>query len=123
PTSSGGSAAVPVDEDGDLTIGQGHHVTCTFTNTEEPPPVPVCSAGYVYAIGATGQMQQIDPDGNTSNFGQDATGVDSFNGLGIGANGQAVYAYERTNSSQTATVWEMDTATGIWSSTGESVNS
>lgn len=88
---------------------------------------PVCTAGYVYALSANGQMQQVGPNGSVTNLGSAAPRVSSFNGLGIGSGGDSVYAYERSTSSgnsvSSAAVWKYDTATGTWSSTRASVNS
>lgn len=80
--------------------------------------LPTCQAGYIYGIGETGQLQQIAPNGSKTDIGTKASDVSSFNGLGIGSGGEPVFAYERTNSAQTATIWKFDTDTGKWSSTG-----
>lgn len=93
---------------------------------------PSCGDGYVYSLKDDGQMQQVVVTNNNAtvtNFGTKASGVSSFNGLGIGSNGQPVFAYERSTaqgsgtSVSQATIWEFDTTTGTWSTTGVSVNS
>lgn len=86
--------------------------------------LPLCEPGYVYALGQTGQLQQIDPSGNVTPIGAAASGVTSFNGLGIGSGGNSVYAYERSGTSVSElTIWKYDIATGVWTSTGTPVNS
>jgi LPXTG-motif cell wall-anchored protein len=83
--------------------------------------LPLCDAGYIYAVSATGQMQQVAPGGAVTTIGTSASGVSNFNGLGIGPAGQPVYAIERntnTGNSQNGTVWTYNTATGVWTSTG-----
>ena len=79
--------------------------------------LPLCTAGYVYGISSGGQLQQIAPGGAVTNIGAPAPGVSSFNGLGIGSGGDPVYGYERTNSSQTVTMFRYDTTAGTWTNT------
>jgi LPXTG-motif cell wall-anchored protein len=88
-----------------------------------PSYAPLCTAGYVYGILGTGQIRQVAPDGAVTNFGSVARPDGAFNGLGIGPGGASVLAYNRSNSSQTATIWKYDTSTNAWASTGYSVNS
>lgn len=57
---------------------------------------PKCEAGYVYGVSSGGQLQQIAIDGTWSAMGTAADGVSSFNGLGIGVDGQLIYAYDPT---------------------------
>lgn len=86
--------------------------------------VPMCEAGYVYGLSGSGQMQSVSPTGSVTKLGQPAkSGSDVFNGLGIGTGGSSVYAYERSNSSKTATVYKYDVNEGTWASTGKSINS
>lgn len=82
--------------------------------------MPICQAGYAYAISNSGQLQQI-VGGVRTNVGTDLGGSD-MNGLGISAGGANVYAIKRTggSDSETATVHSFNTTTGIWSSTGKS---
>lgn len=85
-----------------------------------PAYAPVCQAGNVYAISDSGQLQAIN-NGTRQNIGTSISST-SINGLGIAAEGSAVYAIRRTGSSnsQTATVYSFNTTTGVWSSTGHS---
>lgn len=76
----------------------------------------VCATGTFYALSGTGQLQRV-ANGAVSSVGTAATGVSSFNGLGIGANGATAIAYERTNGSRTATIWYFDGS--AWTSTGD----
>lgn len=92
---------------------------------EKLPLKPYCTAGYVYAVSGTGQLQQVSPDGTVLPVGTSASGVSNFNGLGVGSGGQPVYAIERSSSSgtsQNGTVWEYDVMTGTWASTGYSTS-
>lgn len=89
-----------------------------------PPAAPTCSAGWVYGVSDSGQIRQVAPNGTVTNLGSSA-GVSYFNGLGISAGGQTVYAIERSSSSgtnQNATVWTYNTTTGTWASTGYSTS-
>lgn len=97
---------------------------CTVTHTVDvpEPASPSCAAGYVYGLSGDGQMRQV-ANGSVSNFGEPASNVSSFNGLGIGANGGSAFAYERTNSAQAVTIYRFDTSNGTWSSTGQTLNS
>lgn len=79
----------------------------------------VCATGTFYAVSGGGQLQRVS-NGSVSNVGSAASGVASFNGLGIGANGSTAIAYERTNNSRTATIWYFDGS--AWKSTGDSYN-
>lgn len=80
-----------------------------------------CEPGYVYGISANGQLQQVT-SGGVVNIGSRASGVSSFNGLGIGNSGQTVYAYERQNNARTAKMYSFDPATEEWEETGDSYN-
>ncbi|VXB47780.1 conserved exported hypothetical protein [Microbacterium sp. 8M] len=77
----------------------------------------VCATGTFYALSGTGQLQRV-ANGAVTSVGTPASGVSSFNGLGIGANGATAIAYERTNNSRTATIWYFDGST--WKPTGDS---
>src|SRR5690606_3384485 len=91
-----------------------------------PPMGPVCTPGQIYGVTAAGQLRAISPTGAVTSLGTAAPGVSIFNDLGIGSGGSPVYAVERTSgsgTSQNATVWEYNTTTGIWGSTGYSTSS
>lgn len=82
---------------------------------------PVCTAGYVYSTSGQGQLRQVAPDGTITNLGNPA-GVANFNGLGIGSGGTLVYGIQRSDDSgteQSGTVWVYNTATGVWTTTGQ----
>ncbi|UTX53477.1 DUF7927 domain-containing protein [Leucobacter aridicollis] len=75
-----------------------------------------CVAGNIYSVSSNGQLQQIVVSGATgtvTNEGTRASSVSSFNGLGIGDQGRAVYAYERSSSSNN-TVYRYDIDTKTW---------
>ncbi|WP_187994776.1 prealbumin-like fold domain-containing protein [Schaalia sp. JY-X159] len=84
---------------------------------------PVCAAGYVYAVTGNGQLRQVAPGGSVTNLGTRASDVSGFNGVGIGVGAETAYAYERTNDSKTAQLYEYNTTTGTWSSLPVSVDS
>ncbi|MEA5053262.1 MAG: SpaA isopeptide-forming pilin-related protein, partial [Propionicimonas sp.] len=97
--------------------------TFTVRKLEPGSYQPTCSAGDIYAISAAGQLQQVAP-GSTKLLGTSA-GRTYMNGLGIGSGGGLVYALQRSNDSgteQNGTVWQFDTTTGQWSSTGASTS-
>lgn len=81
-----------------------------------------CGPGQVYSLTHTGQLQYTDPAGTVTKVGTLASS-NSMNGLGIGASGTEVYAYARTNGNQSATLHRYDVTTGVWTSTGLTVNS
>lgn len=83
---------------------------------------PLCTAGVVYSVSSGGQLRQIGPGTTVTSVGTPASGVSSFNGIGIGSGGSPVFAYERSNRSQTATIYRYDTTTGVWANTGDSFN-
>jgi len=80
-----------------------------------------CTAGYVYGVSSTGQLQEVSA-GTVTPIGTRASGVASFNGLGIGTGGSPVLAYERTNAGRTATMFSFDPNSGTWSNTGDAYN-
>lgn len=91
-----------------------------------PPMGPVCTPGQIYGVTEGGQLRAISPSGTVTNLGTAASGVDAFNDLGIGSGGSLVYAVERSSTSgtsQNATVWQYNTTTGTWASTGYSTSS
>lgn len=77
--------------------GVGAPALAAGSNPAASGPYPVCSSGYVYSVYSGGAVKQIN--NNTSppsvtNFGSWA-GQSDVNGLGISANGSAIYAYNR----------------------------
>jgi len=80
-----------------------------------------CTPGTVYSVSSGGQLREVT-NGTVTDVGTAASDVSSFNGLGIGSGGQPIYAYERTNSSQTVTMHRYDPSTGNWTNTGDTYN-
>lgn len=80
-----------------------------------------CTAGVVYGVSANGQLQQVTA-GTVTSIGSRASGVSSFNGLGIGTGGSPVLAYERTNGGRTATMFSFDPVGLTWTNTGDAYN-
>ncbi|MEJ6488116.1 SpaA isopeptide-forming pilin-related protein [Leucobacter sp. USCH14] len=80
-----------------------------------------CVAGTYYSVSSTGQLRSVSGQ-TVRTVGTSASGVSSFNGLGVGAGGEQVYAYERTNTGRTVTMWEFNTTTNTWSNTGDTYN-
>lgn len=84
--------------------------------------VPSCAADYFYSINANGRILEIGPGGQTYELGSAVSGSGvTMNGLGIGLQGEAVYAINRSGSNNynmTAEVYRFDTETGVWESTG-----
>lgn len=113
----GDSVIPPALPEGKSQADQGAQLRST------PPIAPQCGPGFVYGVTENGQVRQIDPNGAITALGSAASGVSSFNGLGIGENGASVFAYERSNFTRTARVWTYNAATGIWSQTSGVVNS
>ena len=87
-----------------------------------------CSAGYVYSVSETGQLREIQSGGAVKDIGTTPTGVDNFNGLGIGLGGAPVIAYERDTitqgdtSQERARIYTYNVSTGVWSSTGKTAD-
>ncbi|WP_410709198.1 SpaA isopeptide-forming pilin-related protein [Brevibacterium sp. SIMBA_078] len=84
-----------------------------------------CEPGVVYSVSRTGQLRKI-VSGSSSPVGSPASGVNNFNGLGIGVgvDGNSVFAVERTSSSGYnigARVYVLNVGTGAWSSTNASI--
>lgn len=67
----------------------------------------VCEPGYLYSIRGNGDVYQIKPGDNqtrdTERQGTMGTGSSNYNGIGIGASGGPVYAYQRTQSGNSTT--------------------
>ncbi|WP_156491148.1 SpaA isopeptide-forming pilin-related protein [Brevibacterium casei] len=83
-----------------------------------------CAPGVVYSINATpGQLQRINPDGSWVPVGAPANATTQLNGLGIGAGGTSVIAYDRGPNPYQATFLRFNPGTGTWSSTGHTFNS
>lgn len=92
-----------------------------------------CEPGNVYSVSSSGQMRKVTNSGGDI-VGDSATKVEryltllgwryrdvpvtSFNGLGIGQEGSPIYAYERTNSSKTVEIYQLNPSSGAWSATG-----
>lgn len=102
-------------------VNNGTNTVHTFaTDLVLVPNAPYCTAGYIYAIGDTGQLQQISPSGVVSNVGSVPSGVTSpqFNGLGIGPGGATVYAFTRNSRNLgQGRVYSYDASAGTWSRT------
>ncbi|WBL19990.1 SpaA isopeptide-forming pilin-related protein [Citricoccus sp. NR2] len=105
------------------------------TEAPEPAPTPsprqsrevgtlaalTCTPGSFYSVSATGQLRSVT-NGTIADVGTAASGVTSFNGLGVSTGGTRAMAYERTNSNRTATIYDFNTTTNTWASTGRSLN-
>lgn len=89
-----------------------------------PPMSPTCDAGYVYGIRTSGQIVEVAPNGAVTTLGSAAPSGGEFNGIGIGSGGSPVYGYSRNGSGTNAAsssqprIYEYDTTSGTWSSTG-----
>lgn len=60
-----------------------------------------CEPGYVYSVGDSGQLYEVNLNHSGNNIRTELADFgsgSSYNGLGIGANGGSVYAYQRTGS-------------------------
>lgn len=89
---SGGAAA------GSITIPDevGAEVLCTFTNTPQSSRL-FCDANHFYSVTPVGALEQGDiVSGGLSAVGS-WSGVTAANALGVGANGNLVYALDRTS--------------------------
>lgn len=119
------SSTAAVDSNSLSWSGQGENRTLDFGTfvVRKSSFVPVCEAGYVYGLSATGQMQSVTPAGVVGNLGKPAASVSNFNGLGIGPGGSSAFAYERSNGATAAAIYRFESTTGTWVSTGASVNS
>lgn len=74
----GDSVIPPALPEGKSQADQGAQLRST------PPIAPQCGPGFVYGVTENGQVRQIDPNGAITALGSAASGVSSFNGLGIG---------------------------------------
>lgn len=104
--------------------GPGTHDFGVFT-VRKLETAPRCDAGVVYGITDNGQIRQA-ADGAVTNLGQPARQGGDFNGLGIGAGGTTVYAYDRNgtgNSASKVSIYTYDTQAGTWKDTGVDVDS
>ncbi len=117
----------------------GEEPIADAASNDEPGPTPRaianCAPGFVYVIGSgqrnanprPGQVLQIDPAGNVTNFGPQLTDPQmysgiagnssdpSWNGLAMTANGTKMYVIARTKPQQ-ARIWAYDGATNSWGS-------
>ncbi len=102
-------------------LASGTYSFGNFLVAKRPTPTAnaglKCATGTFYSVQGTGLLQSV-VYGDVSPLLK-ASDVSSFNGLGIGADGNTAYAYERTNSLQTVTMWFFDQSAG-WTSTGDS---
>ena len=92
-----------------------------FTGDASAEAALACVAGTYYSVSSTGQLRSVTGQ-TVTNISPPATGVTSFNGLGVGTGGERVYAYERTNTGRTATMWSFNTTTNAWTNTGHTYN-
>lgn len=83
-----------------------------------------CVPGVVYSVLSTGQVRQLAAASGTNVKAVDAPGgLSSFNGLGIGANGEVAYGYERgSKSSNIRDMYRYDASTGQWAKVANSAN-
>ena len=93
---------------------------------------PSDAPGVIYSSTAAGVVEKITYNSTTNTytreaFGSKATGVSSFNGLGISPGvGREMYAYERSGSNpavSSATVYAFNQVTGEWDNTNVTANS
>lgn len=85
---------------------------------------PVCEPGYVYGISSSGSIREVQAGSSSAtDFGTAASGVSSFNGIGIGPAGSTVFAYERSSSLASIELYEFNTGSGTWSSLNKTINS
>ncbi|AQP48932.1 hypothetical protein BW730_16940 [Tessaracoccus aquimaris] len=66
-----------------------------------------CAPDTYYALTNDGQLKVVSGT-SVTNVGNKAPGVTRFNGLGIGAGGGRVYAYEQSANSTSVTMWYFD---------------
>lgn len=107
-----------------LMVAAGGAIVLPAAPAQAAPVSITCEPGVVYSVSQAGQMREIS-GGSPKNVGDAANGVSNFNGLGIGTDGSAVYAYERNfnwlGSETGLTVYRFNSSTGKWASTGKSV--
>lgn len=107
-----------------LMVAAGGAIVLPAAPAQAAPVSITCEPGVVYSVSQAGQMRGIS-GGSPKNVGDAASGVSNFNGLGIGTDGSAVYAYERNfnwlGSETGLTVYRFNSSTGKWASTGKSV--
>lgn len=107
-----------------LMVAAGGAIVLPAAPAQAAPVSITCEPGVVYSVSQAGQMREIS-GGSPKNVGDAASGVSNFNGLGIGTDGSAVYAYERNfnwlGSETGLTVYRFNSSTGKWASTGKSV--
>lgn len=84
---------------------------------------PVCQAGYIYSVSSTGIVREVNanvtPTTVTSFDGEGWNAVSessSINGMAMSANGEYMYAYERTgdNAQDVGAILRYTAATGSW---------
>lgn len=106
--------------------GSGNNLVNTLNGPTLESYAPQCTAGYLYAVSASGQLQKISPTGTNAarvdNVGTSASWVSNFNGIGVTphtstVNPGSIYATERSAGSGTnvnGRVYKFNTTTGQW---------
>lgn len=84
-----------------------------------------CGDGYFYSVRNDGTVQRINAETGASTTEGGWTGRSSVNGLGIGANGETMYAYQRSgnNVQNISTMLRWTAASGQWEAIPGSGNS
>ncbi|KAB1948156.1 SpaA isopeptide-forming pilin-related protein [Brevibacterium linens] len=107
-----------------LLVAAGGAIVLPAAPVQAAPVSITCEPGVVYSVSQSGQIREIS-GGSPKNVGDAASRVSNFNGLGIGPDGSATYAYERNfnwlGSETGLTVFRFNSSTGKWASTGKSV--
>ncbi|RKQ94298.1 hypothetical protein U746_0032 [Mycolicibacterium mucogenicum 261Sha1.1M5] len=71
--------------------GPWEHEAAAATSVE-------CGPGYVYSVGESGQIMQIDPQGNVTEIGPGRWAGPQLNGLALTEDGSRAYAYQRVTN-------------------------
>ncbi|WP_164742858.1 hypothetical protein [Brevibacterium linens] len=77
-----------------LLVAAGGAIVLPAAPVQAAPVSITCEPGVVYSVSQSGQIREIS-GGSPKNVGDAASRVSNFNGLGIGPDGSATYAYER----------------------------
>ncbi|UQN15047.1 prealbumin-like fold domain-containing protein [Gulosibacter sp. ACHW.36C] len=92
-----------------------------------PMAVPTlqCGDGYFYSVRNDGTVRKINAETGTASTEGSWTGRSEVNGLGIGANGETMYAYQRSgnNVQNISTMLRWTAASGQWEAIPGSANS
>lgn len=113
-----------------LMVAAGGAIVLPAAPAQAAPVSINCEPGVVYSVSSGGQLWRISSSTPPKNEGDPATKLDSrgrttpvtaFNGLGIGEDGKAIFAYERTSTSlgETVEIYSFDNASGKWAPTGK----